>query len=50
MTARTELAGCEQELVARYLAIVGIAKDGAALFCRSCGSRVVYRDGRWQVE
>lgn len=41
---------CCLSLIATYLRIVGGAREGAALYCKHCHSRMVYRSGVWTTE
>jgi len=41
---------CCLALIERYRALVSPELEGAALFCRKCGSRVVLREGVWGTE
>lgn len=40
---------CDRAVIERYLTIVGEAREGAALYCGACHSRIIFHDGVWRL-
>ena len=38
---------CCLQVIERYLALLGSAADGAALYCKECTARIESHDGVW---
>ena len=50
MSQRPVANECCKALIANYEAAWQPPRDGAALFCRACSTRVVLKNGQWVEE
>jgi len=50
VVGREPVLACCREVIARYRELVPSERNGAALFCPACKSRLRRLDGAWKTE